>query len=336
MKLAGMLNGTPHRIARVLLLIAMFLLLATIVAPGPPLPPAGPAHGTVTFTPISLDGGDAGRARVGDLTFLRGWVLDSEDPRFGGISAMQIDGREVTAISDSGIVLRFALPSGAGSVPLRIGRLRTGRWSRRNPDTEAMLVHGGKALIAFESRNAIARYRISDWREEQVARSQPMQLWRRNSGPEAMVRLTDGRFLVFAEGRRDGGPTSPVLLFDGDPTVAGAREVELSYRRPAGFRITDAALLPDGRLLLLNRRSGWIGGFSAKLAIADADGLSAGATIEGREIAELRPPLTVDNMEALSVTREGSRTIVRIASDNNFMAIQRTLLLEFALVEPGN
>lgn len=336
MKLAGMLNERSRRVARVLLPIAVFLALATIIAPRPPLQPAGPAVGAMTAAPISLEVGDAGRARVGALIFLRGWVLDSEDPRFGGISAMHVDGGEAIAISDSGTVLRFALPRSAGSGRLRVERLRTGHWSPRHPDAEAMLVHDGKALIAFESRNVVARYGISDWREEQAARPPPMQLWRRNSGPEAMVRLADGRFLVFAEGRRDESPSSPVLLFDGDPSQAGARAVELRYRRPAGFRITDAAQLPDGRLLLLNRRAVWLGGFSAKLVIAEAHRLRAGATIAGRTIAELRSPLTVDNMEALSVTREGGRTIVRIASDNNFTAIQRTLLLEFALVEPGS
>jgi hypothetical protein len=41
-------------------------------------------------------------------------------------------------------------------------------------------------------------------------------------------------------------------------------------------------------------------------------------------------------MEALSVTRELGRTIVWIASDDNFSPLQRTLLLKFALDQaPG-
>ena len=100
-----------------------------------------------------------------------------------------------------------------------------------------------------------------------------------------------------------------------------------------GYRITDAALLPDGRLLLLNRRFALFEGVSAVLSVADLTGLRAGGTIEGREIATLRPPLTVDNMEALSVTVENGRTILWIASDDNFFPLQQTLLLKFALVE---
>jgi hypothetical protein len=36
-------------------------------------------------------------------------------------------------------------------------------------------------------------------------------------------------------------------------------------------------------------------------------------------------------MEALSVTQEGSRTILWMASDNNYNNVQRTLLLKFLL-----
>ena len=159
-----------------------------------------------------------------------------------------------------------------------------------------------------------------------------MRGWRGNAGAEAMVRLADGRFLVFAEGR-SGEATSPVLSFDGDPAVAGTGAVSLRYRPSAGFRVTDVPLLQDGRLLILSRRLSLLSRVRARLAIAELPAPEAGATIEGRDFAELAAPLAVDNMEALSVGRESGRTIVRIASDDNFMAIQRTLLLEFELVE---
>jgi len=120
---------------------------------------------------------------------------------------------------------------------------------------------------------------------------------------------------------------------DSDPADPRTRAWLLGYRRVPGYRVTDAALLPDGRLLLLNRRFAWLEGLSAVLTVADTRDLRAGATIEGREIARLQPPLTVDNMEALSVTVENGRTIVWIASDDNFFPLQRTLLLKFALVE---
>jgi hypothetical protein len=69
------------------------------------------------------------------------------------------------------------------------------------------------------------------------------------------------------------------------------------------------------------------------VTIADALVPQAGATIERREIARLQPPLTIDNMEGVSVTVENGRTIVWLVSDDNFFPLQRTLLLKFALIE---
>ena len=337
MKVARFLNRlTRARLGRILFLAAAFLLLATIVAPGPPRPAAGPGRATLNVATVALDEAQPGRRRVGALVYLRGWELSSDDPRFGALSAIHVANGRVTALSDSGTVFEFALPSAAGARVLRIQPLphRAGD-SKRSRDTESLLIEGDQAWIGFEAVNAIKRFHRRGWSEESAARPGPMRRWPGNSGAEAMVRLGDGRFLVFSEGRDAGGPFSPVLLFDGDPARAGTRAITLRYRRPPGFRVTDAALLPDGRLLILNRRFRWLEGVSAKLVIAAMPRPRGGAILSGREAVELRSPLTVENMEALSVTREGGRTIVRIASDDNFMPLLRTLLLEFALVEGG-
>jgi hypothetical protein len=53
--------------------------------------------------------------------------------------------------------------------------------------------------------------------------------------------------------------------------------------------------------------------------------------VVGEPIGELAPPLNVDNMEGISVTREGGRTIIWLISDDNQLAIERTLLLKFEL-----
>jgi hypothetical protein len=314
--------------------LTLFLLLATIAPLGPRRPAAGPADALLVASPVPLDARDPTRVRIGELMFLRGWELDSEEPRFGGVSALHVDSGRVTAISDDAMIFQFDLPGAPGSSRVRIVPLpRVVGSPKSSHDTEALVLHGASVWSAFELVNRVARFRRSDWSEQASAQPAPMRRWRSNSGAEGMVRMNDGRFLVFAEGRAD--ELTPVVLLYGDPAEVGTRAVELRYRPPPGFRITDAALIPDGRLLLLNRRAGWLGRFSAKLVIADVRNLRAGAVIQGREIAELRSPLTVDNMEALSVTREDGRTIVRVASDNNFLAIQRTLLLEFALVEPA-
>ena len=53
--------------------------------------------------------------------------------------------------------------------------------------------------------------------------------------------------------------------------------------------------------------------------------------IPSQLIATLSPPLRIDNMEALSVEQKAGRTIIWIASDDNFNPLQRTVLMRFAL-----
>lgn len=335
MKVATFLNERrrPPKAWRLLGLLAGFFALTTFIAPEPLRDRVPIADGQVIATPVSLNPKDLTQRRLGGLVFRRGWVLHSDQPRFGGISAMHVDQGQVTAINDSGDVLLFSLP-GAAPPRLRVIALPLGHapaTRKRDRDTEAMAVHGDHVWIAFERHNLIARHRLPGWQLERFAKPRAMQGWGRNSGPESLVRLSDGRFLAIEEG--GGDPEySRVAMFDGDPAVMETPALTGRYRRVPGYRATDAAQLPDGRLMILNRRAD-LGRFPAVLTIAELPEWRQGATIEGRELARLARPLTTDNMEALSVAREGGRTIVRIASDDNFMGFQRTLLLEFELAE---
>ncbi|TMJ11797.1 MAG: esterase-like activity of phytase family protein, partial [Alphaproteobacteria bacterium] len=300
---------------RVLFAVPALFLLTTFIPPGRARPEPVPAVTFVSFEPVPLDRANPKRADVGALHFLGGWNIESNDPRVGGISAMHVEGGEVTALSDAGTIVRFPVPGGAREARAEVTRLTEGPGrssSKTDRDTESLTVMGPFAWVGFEQLNAVWRYNRGKWTTSAGATPKGMAKWESNSGAEAMVRLPDGRFLIFSEGE-DGERESPLLLFEGDPAVPGTRAVALRYRPPRGYRITDAALLPDGRLLLLNRRWRVLEGGSAKLVVA-----SLGPVVEGREIADFHNPLSVDNMEALSVTHEGAETTVWIASDDNF------------------
>ncbi len=292
-----------------------------------------PQRARVWFEPVSLAPEQPGRSRVGRLVFLQGWSLRSNDRRLGGISAIHVEGGDVTAVTDSGSRLGFRLPRTGNMVPLEIGALGDSAGSKRSQDSEALVVAGDRTWVAFERGNRVQRFVRPAWALEAGANPEAMRRWRANIGAEAMVRLPDGRFLVFAEGRSDTPQPSDAILFHGDPAEEGTATTRFRYARPDGFRVTDAALLPDGRLLILNRRFSLLEGISAQLVVADVGKLEEGAVLAGEEIAHLEPPITVDNMEGLSIEREGGRTIVWIASDDNFMNVQRSLLLKFALAE---
>jgi hypothetical protein len=318
-----------------LLFLTTFAPLSRISVAGPaPAPAARPTGAMLAFEPVPLIHQQPSTRRVGALLYLEGWTIRSGDGRLGGISSMHIEGQSVLAVSDTGLAFRFAVPMKGRTSPYRveaIGAGPGGGTEKGQRDAESMAVQGGSAWIGYEGRNAIWRYPLNDWQAGTGTTPRAMRNWLANEGSEAMLRLKDGRFLVFSEGGARGDGTTEVLLFDRDPADPSAKTLSLGYRAPAGYKITDAAWLPDGRVLLLNRRFALMEGISAKLVAARLPALERGGRIEGEEVATLQPPITVDNMEALSVTAEGGRTIVWIASDDNFSPLQRTLLMKFEL-----
>lgn len=327
-------RGVYQGAMRVLAALLFALLLATFAPPREHVPEPPPAHAFVSYRAIALDPAEPRNFRFGRLILLGAWDLESNDSRFGGLSAMHVRNGELIAVSDAGSLIRASLPGRPPSA--RIVGLPAGPGSaviKGDRDAESLTAHGNGVWIGFERSNTIWRYRGGDdWVPETSARPPLMRKWRSNRGSEAMVRLPDGRFLVFSEG---GGGDSPVILFAGDPAVPGTKAVRLVYRPPEGFRITDAALLPGGGLLFLNRKVSFFGGMEAVIGTMAPPKLAPGSLLAGDEVARLAWPLNIDNMEAMSVVREDGRTIVWLASDDNFNPLQRTVLLKFALDLPA-
>ncbi|HYJ30690.1 MAG TPA: esterase-like activity of phytase family protein [Allosphingosinicella sp.] len=321
---------------RALAALGAGLVLGTFAWPVERPPQRRPALVSMAAERVLLDEGDPSRSRLGGLKLLDLWVLSSRDVRFGGISAMHVEGGQVLAFSDSGSVFRFPVPRRAGALPLRIERLARGPGdgSRKSDrDVESIAALGAQAWLLFEGHNQVWRYRRPDLAVEASAAPAALRELPWSRGPEAMARLPDGRFLVFSEGPVADDGTTPLILFAGDPALAATRTERLRYRPPAGYRPTEAALLPDGRILVLNRNFDLWRGWEAILSIATRSPVRAGAVVEARTLAAFTGRVTRDNLEAMTVTREGRRTIVWIASDDNFLPIQRTLLMKFALTE---
>ncbi|WP_380873858.1 hypothetical protein ACFB49_44240 [Sphingomonas sp. DBB INV C78] len=313
----------------------LLALLAGLLTSAPALPPAD-GSALIRTAPVALDPRDPARVRLGRLSFQGGWVLTSSDRRFGGLSSLTVDSDGLLGVSDRGGLVRIVPRGQRPPVGHVIGLLPDGPQAgigHADRDSESS-IRGpdGSLWVGFEDADQIWRYDAAVRRATGHVAPPAMGDWPRNGGAEAMVRLDDGRFLVFSEeAEGSGGPGSyRALIFPGDP-VEGGEPASFDYRPPAGYVITDICALPDGRLVALHRRFTPLDGASAIVTIIDPHGIRAGASVSGQEIARLAPPLTVDNMEAVAVTREKGRTILWIASDDNFSSAQRTLLLRFRL-----
>ncbi|WP_375402721.1 esterase-like activity of phytase family protein [uncultured Sphingomonas sp.] len=332
------------------------LLLVLLIVPGwsgderLKLPGDAPR---LTVERVALNPDDPAMKRVGALTFLGGVALGSDDPAFGGFSALLVDGERFTLLSDGGNLLRFRMgadwrPRGVRFDPLPAGP-GTG-WRKSDRDSEAVAIdpRTGRMWVAFENDNAIWRYAPGFARGERWRRSGPMARWPEAGGAESMTRLRDGRFLAISETRRpprgvDGRrPETRVgLIFAGDPTGRTTRIARFSYRPERGHHPVDMAELPDGRLLVLERRFALPFRWRTRVALVapsarEMGAVRAGAVVSGRTVARLVPPLLTDNFEGIAVAQEGGAIVVWLVSDDNQLPVQRTLLLKFRLDREGD
>ncbi len=295
---------------------------------------------TVTATPIPLFPGEPARTRLGALTYLGGWSLKGDAGAFGGISSLRVAGNEVVGLTDAGGLVSFRIGhfghvSDGHVFPMPTGCGTGGDKADRDSESLTHDPESGKWWIGLEGRNAICRTNGDFTAAEARFQPRAMADWPATGGPETLLRLADGRFIVIAERAPDGGAVRPLLLFDRDPTDPAAVITRLGYRPADGFSPTDAAELPDGRIIVLERSFAITTLFTARLTVLDPEALVSGKTVESAELARLAAPATPENFEGVAVTIEDGRTIVWIVSDDNFASWQRTLLLKFALDEPA-
>ena len=294
---------------------------------------------SITFRPLAFDSNDPRINRVGQLRFRGAWELRSQNTDFGGISALTIlaDGRFV-GLSDAGTLIGFGLTNDdradhpfIAPLPETLGPGKT----YRDRDTEGLAYDGdtGQFWVSYENRNMIRRFSPSFGRSDGMIQPAAMRDWNYNSGPETLIRFPDGRFAAISEATLRPDGSYDAVMFSGDPVEAGTSNFSFGYRPPQGYKATDAKLLPDGRLLILNRHIGFPEGFSAILSVLDPAEIAKDAVVESTAIAVLKAPLLVDNMEGLAIAREGNDTVIWLISDDNFNVWQRSLLMKFTLIE---
>jgi hypothetical protein len=301
------------------------LAVAALCAPGTWLrsaPPSAPV-GDLAITQI------AGEQATGTPGWaLEGvWHITSSDPQFGGFSALLApDDASFTAFSDRGWRLDFAPPGVAQGRPPALAKVFPNRAIHHDFfDIEAATRDPGSSTfwLASENTHAIHRFTASGAPSGRRVLKDEVD-WTRNAGIEAMVRLADGRFVVLPEGQEEG------LLFASDP-VEGGKAARFRIAVPeAGYEITDAAVLPDGRLLVLLRklvrpsRSAWPP-FASLLAIGEVP--QPGGRFAPAIALRLEGLVPLENYEGLALRpRVDGGVDVWMIADDNISVFQRSLL----------
>ncbi|MEM9170917.1 MAG: esterase-like activity of phytase family protein [Pseudomonadota bacterium] len=295
----------------------------------------------VEATPVQIRGDvNIGKPIVFDaMRFLGGVELVSDDWAFGGLSALRIadDGETLIALSDRGRWVRAALTVDEAGAPIGledvaiapITDMNGDKTSVFDVDAESLALVGEEACVGFERKDRIACYQTASggaFRFSRDVADLAREDLKENKGVEALVAEADGRFIAISQTKRASASLAWRILENG-------RRTPFFYRHRSGFDVTDAAWLDDDRLLVLERSFSPILGLRIRFVALDVEAVERGAVVEGEPLLTLGPLYALDNLEALDVRRDAAsgRTLVYVASDDNFSSRQRTLLLAFEI-----
>ena len=325
------MRAAMQRIAAILLLFVL-LMPAPRDEPDPPLRRTSiQFHAEALPLPSQNVVGAYGPLRLEGL-----WRLSSPRRAFGGISALFVgDDGQLTGLNDSGQWATFRLDGPPNGIMAALPRmpLLTGNLRRQN-DNES-LAHDpgtGQSWAGFEVTNRICRYAPGFERVEGCVQPAAMRNWPEQGGVESLARLGDGRFIAIGERANAQGGGYEALLWSGDPVDPRVPEpVHMRYIAPTGYRPTDTLWLGGDRLLVLTRRMTVADWFTARLTLVRLPKLEAGAVLKGEVIASFERPGPSDNLEALALGHEKGGPVLWIASDDNHLVLQRSLLFKFAL-----
>jgi hypothetical protein len=331
-------------------LLAAALLVAAIPGDAQTPPGAGPPIAIqVTAQPIAaFDIRDPSRRQFGLLEFRGGLSLRSSYKNFGGISAIRVaaDGARFIALSDKGwwfrgrIVYDGTRPDAIADAEMApiLGPDGKPLVTRGWYDTESIAEDGDTLYVGIERVHQILRFNYG--KDGLLARGQPiavppgLRALPVNKGLEALVFVPKGFALagtLIAISERGLDKSGDIVAFlIGGPSPGG-----FSVKRSESYDISDAALLPGGDVLLLERKFSWTGGLVIRMRRIVLDDIKPGAVVDGPVLFEADLGYEIDNMEGLSVHRgAGGETVLTLISDDNFSILQRTLLLQFTLAEP--
>ncbi|MCC8972821.1 esterase-like activity of phytase family protein [Bradyrhizobium brasilense] len=327
--------------------------------PATPRPAARPSPYRVN-EPVSIDVNarplpsfdirDRARTRFGALEYRSGLILTSSFSGFGGLSALRLDakGERFIAVSDQGswftgrIVYRGREMVGLDDVeaaPLLGADGRPITATRGWYDSESLALDGSFAYVGLERVNQVLRFDFAKGftrsRGEVIALPPAARKLPNNKGleglvfvPKAMGQPLAGTLIAFSERGLDASGNLIAFL------VGGKTPGQFSVRRTENFDISDAALLPSGGLLILERKFSWFGGVGIRIRRLALSEIAPGAVVDGPAIFNADLGNEIDNMEGIDahVTEEGE-TVLTMVSDDNFSLIQRNLLLQFTLVD---
>ncbi|MEN9895481.1 MAG: hypothetical protein RIR97_1333 [Pseudomonadota bacterium] len=302
----------------------------------------------ITSQPITQFKVGSAETVFGSLEFVGGITTRSDDPVFGAMSSIRFypDATHFLAVLDTGYWASGKIErnvSGAINhisdivITSMIDRNGNSNVSKGRMDAEGLAFREQQILVSYEFRHRIDIYPAESYRTSRPVSSLPILIpgnqLRSNGGLETLALSPGsgplaGAAVTISEKsmNADGNLLAAVL--------EGPRKGIFALKRLPPYSATDATFLPNGDLLVLERRFGISDGIGMRLRRIKADAIKPGATIDGEVLLEAGAGYQIDNMEGIdALTGPDGSTRIILISDDNHSFFQRTLFLEFKLLK---
>ncbi|MBD9374903.1 esterase-like activity of phytase family protein [Rhizobium sp. ARZ01] len=296
---------------------------------------------------ISHFGVGSSERAFGKLEFVGGITYSSPNSLLGAVSSIRFrpDGTHFVAGLDTGHWLTGAIQRDeegalAGLSELHVTSMLNAEGQANGKkvqmDAEGLALAPGAAIVSYEQRHRVDVYPDPGFETSGPKRSYqipfPRAELRSNRGFETLV-------VAPSDGPLAGAPVIVAersLNKDGNLLAAvldGPMKGTFSVVRNDPYDATDGAFLPNGDLLLLERRFRLSDGVGMRIRRIKAADIRPGAVADGEVLIDADMSHQIDNMEGLDVVQlpDGDIRII-VVSDDNHSILQRNLMLEFRLI----
>lgn len=267
------------------------------------------------------------------MGYLGSYIWRSEDPRMGGMSAIEVapNGRDFTALSDRGGWTRGSFKRDAqgritGLSAEKVRRLKgleNAPLKANRSDSEGLAIAAdGTAFVSLEGAARVLRYDDLGGSATNLPTPAAFRALPRNSALEALAIDRNGALYTLPEDPPGTPKAIPVYRFK-----AGKWTQPFAIPREGTFLPVAADFGPDGKLYLLERQFRGILGFASRVRRFALRGNDIGP---GETLLQTRPG-EHDNLEGMAVWRDQGGIRLTLIADDNFNFFQTTEIVEFRI-----
>ena len=285
----------------------------------------------IFFVTIPILKADVKKWQLEQVGFLN---IDRNEKNYGGFSGLivQDEGSEALILTDKSFFFVLKLQRNdddilTGYSVTRKGRILSSKGeylNGRNTDSESIVISkNNNYYISFESNHRIMMHTNVEGKGVFIPKHPMFRKLSVNKGIEALAIDNEDRLIAIPEKPPLGVSDIPIFRLQNNKW-----EIIKYLKIKDDFMVTDAEFLPQGLLLILERKFSWTQGFKTRFRLISLNKF------------DNKKPITVftstanqfDNLEGMALwkDRKGAIRILTV-SDDNFHPLQQSEIREFFL-----